>query len=137
MKKIDENLSQIFDIEPIEKKIVTDIVPMPEEESDQDLESDFNFARSNIKHLLMKGDIAIDSLLRVADESEHPRAYEVAANFIKTVADLNKDLLDIRKKKNDLLGKTTVENNTTKIDKAVFVGSTTDLIKMIKNNKEE
>jgi len=137
MKKIDENLSQIFDIEPIEKKIVTDIVPMPEEESDQDLESDFNFARSNIKHLLMKGDIAIDSLLRVADESEHPRAYEVAANFIKTVADLNKDLLDIRKKKNDLLGKTAVENNTTKIDKAVFVGSTTDLIKMIKDKREE
>jgi hypothetical protein len=137
MKKIDENLSQIFDIEPIEKKIVTDIVPMPEKESDQDLESDFNFARSNIKHLLRRGDVAIDNLLRVADESEHPRAYEVAANFIKTVADLNKDLLDIRKKKNELSGKTTVENNTTKIDKAVFVGSTTDLIKMIKDKREE
>lgn len=137
MKKIDENLSQIFDIEPIEKNVVTDIVPIIEDESDQDLESDFNFARSNIKHLLQRGDDAIDKLLRVADESEHPRAYEVAANFIKTVADLNKDLLDIRKKKNELAGKTTVENNTTKIDNAVFVGSTTDLIKMIKHKREE
>jgi hypothetical protein len=136
MKKIDENLSQIFDIEPLEKTQITDIVPIMEEDSDQDLESDFNFARSNIKHLLRRGDVAIDNLLRVADESEHPRAYEVAANFIKTVADLNKDLLDIRKKKNELSGKTTVENNTTTIDKAVFVGSTTDLIKLIKDKKE-
>ena len=132
MKKLDENLSEIFDIEPINKETTTEIVPVVED-NNKDLDSDFGLARDNIKSLLRKGDGAIDNLLKVAEESEHPRAYEVAANLIKTMADLNKDLLDIRKKKQDLDGKPATENNTTNIDKAVFVGSTTDLVKMLKN----
>jgi hypothetical protein len=77
-------------------------------------------------------------LLLVADASEHPRAYEVAANLIKTMADLNKDLLDIQKKRKDLNGTSRqTESGPINVDKAVFVGSTTELIKMIKNNKEE
>ena len=136
MKKLDENLSQIFEIEPIIKETPTEIVPIIENDN-KDLESDFGLARENIKSLLRKGDGAIDNLLKVAEESEHPRAYEVAANLIKTMADLNKDLLDIRKKKQDLDGKPVVENTTTNIDKAVFVGSTTDLVKMLKNKNTD
>lgn len=137
MKKLDENLSQIFEIEPIIKESENKIVTIEQDNVNEDLESDFGLARNNIKNLLQKGDYAIDNLLKVAEESEHPRAYEVAANLIKTMADLNKDLLDIRKKKQDLDGKPVVANNTTNIDKAVFVGSTNDLIKMIKSNKED
>jgi hypothetical protein len=138
MKKIDENLSQIFDIQPmIKEESNTEIITVQELDNNQDLESDFNFARTNIRELLRKGDSAIDELLKVADESEHPRAYEVAATLMKTMADLNKDLLDIRKKKQDLGGKPTEVNSTTNIDKAVFFGSTTDLIKMLKDKKEE
>ena len=137
MKKLDANLSQIFDIQPIIKEDRnTEIITVDELDSNQDLESDFNIARTNIKELLRKSDGAIDELLKVANESEHPRAYEVAATFIKTMADLNKDLLDIRKKKNDIGGKPTVENNTN-IDKAVFIGSTSDLIKILKDKKED
>jgi predicted transcriptional regulator len=137
MKKLDANLSQIFDIQPIIKEDCnTEIITVDELDSNQDLESDFNIARTNIKELLRKSDGAIDELLKVANESEHPRAYEVAATLIKTMADLNKDLLDIRKKKNDIGGKPTVENNTN-IDKAVFIGSTSDLIKILKDKKED
>ena len=96
MKKIDENLSQIFDIQPmIKEESNTEIITVQELDNNQDLESDFNFARTNIRELLRKGDSAIDELLKVADESEHPRAYEVAATLMKTMADLNKDLLDM------------------------------------------
>lgn len=138
MNKIDKNLSEIFDIEPIVPKveeIKTEIVEV-EQESASDLTVDLNLARTNIKSLLNKGDTAIDNLLKVAEASEHPRAYEVAATFIKTLADLNKDLIDIQKKKKDLTGEKPVDSSIN-IDKAVFVGSTTDLIKNLKNKKEE
>lgn len=137
MNKLDKNLSEIFDIEPIPKveEVKTEIVEV-EQETVSDLTVDLNLARTNIKSLLTKGDSAIDNLLKVAEASEHPRAYEVAATFIKTLADLNKDLIDIQKKKKDLTGEKPSESPIT-IDKAVFVGSTTDLIKNLKNKKDE
>jgi len=138
MKKLDENLSEIFDIEPITKKEKTEIVPVVDEleDTNSEMETDFEFARNNIKDLLKKGDSAIENLLKVADESEHPRAYEVATGLIKTMADLNKDLLEIRKKKKELDGKSAVENNNTRIDKAVFVGSASEIVKLIKGKND-
>jgi hypothetical protein len=138
MKQLNENLSELFDVEPLKTASPTkqELVPVVEETND--VEADFNHARTNIKSLIRKGDDAIDKLLLVADASEHPRAYEVAANLIKTMADLNKDLLDIQKKRKDLNGTSRqTESGPINVDKAVFVGSTTELIKMIKNNKEE
>jgi hypothetical protein len=85
--------------------------------------------------LISKGNTAIDNLLLVANASEHPRAYEVAAGLIKNLADLNKDLLEIQKRKRDLDPTQSKGNSTTNIDKAVFVGSTTELVKFLKNNK--
>lgn len=139
MKKLNDNLSEIFDIEPIKiEQTNTEIVEVQTNIIHEDeLESDFGIARNNIKNLLSKGDSAIDNLIKVAEESEHPRAYEVVATLMKTMADLNKDLLDLRKKKQDISGIKPVETNQTNIDKAVFVGSTTDLIKLLKDKKEE
>ena len=139
MKKLNDNLSQIFDVEPIKiEQTNTEIVEVETNIiSEDELESDFGIARNNIKNLLSKGDSAIDNLIKVAEESEHPRAYEVVATLMKTMADLNKDLLDLRKKKQDISGIKPVEKNQTNIDKAVFVGSTTDLIKLLKDKKEE
>ena len=71
----------------------------------------------------------------VANQSEHPRAYEVAANLIKTMGDLNKDLLELQKRKQDLTGENKKGSDKTVIDKAVFVGNTTELLKMIKEKK--
>lgn len=129
MSLVDKNLSNVFNMESTEiiPEIKTEVVSV---DNVANPEEDFSFARKNIKDLIKKGDVAIDNLLQVASASEHPRAYEVAAGLIKTMADLNKDLLDIHKKKNELTGETTSQK--TVIDKAVFVGSTADLVKLIK-----
>jgi len=110
MKKLNENLSEIFDVDPIELPEVSESfnveksneLVVSDTKDESDIEVDYSIARNNIKNLIRKGDGAIDELMKVATESEHPRAYEVAANFIKTLADLNKDLLELQKKRKDL-----------------------------------
>lgn len=134
MKKLNENLSEIFDVEPIELKEQKTNVPVVIDNNENVIESDTDYARKNIRSLIEKGNDAMDKLLMVADQSEHPRAYEVAAGLIKNLADLNKDLLELQKRKRDLQPKESAQNNLN-IDKAVFVGSTAELVKMIKSNK--
>jgi hypothetical protein len=137
MKKMNEKLSEIFDVEPIElentEKPDNNVVVSVENSSVVD--SDTEFARGNIKNLIHKGNTAIDELLQVAKHSEHPRAYEVAAGLIKNLSDLNKDLLEIQKKKQELEGTKGQSNKDVNIDKAVFIGSTTELMKLLKNKE--
>jgi len=132
MKKLNENLSEIFDIEPIEIKEnrTTEVVTV---EAGTDVDSDTNFARENIKQLINKGNKSLEELSTVANQSESPRAYEVLATMMKNLADMNKDLLELQKRKRDLQPKESSQNLN--IDKAVFVGSTAELVKMIKSNK--
>jgi hypothetical protein len=134
MKKINENLSEIFDVEPIEEYQIPTPKPVVvvEQSSTNVVDTDTEFARNNIRGLIEKGNQAIDDLLLVANQSEHPRAYEVAAGLIKNLADLNKDLLEIQKRKKDLQPKEE-QNKSVNIDKAVFVGSTAELIKLVRN----
>lgn len=132
MKKLNENLSDIFDIEPIQTVDSLSTVPVLVGQDDSIL-SDAQFARDNIRGLISKGNSAIDQLLLVAKDTEHPRAYEVAAGLIKNLGDLNKDLLEIQKRKRDLAPKETTPSNGLSIDKAVFVGSTAELIKLVRN----
>jgi hypothetical protein len=132
MKKLNENLSDIFDVEPIEIVEQKPTVPVVVEHDDP-VVSDAQFARENIRELISKGNSAIDQLLLVARDTEHPRAYEVAAGLIKNLGDLNKDLLEIQKRKRDLAPKETAPSNGLSIDKAVFVGSTAELIKLVRN----
>lgn len=129
MKKVNEKLSEVLDVEPINYE-VTEVV-----EVKTVVEDDAEFARQNIRTLIQKGNTAMDNLLLVANQSEHPRAYEVAAGLIKNLADLNKDLLEIQKRKKDLDPTQAKQSGTTNIDKAVFVGSTTELVKFLKSNK--
>jgi hypothetical protein len=133
MKKLNENLSEIFDIEPIEiaEKSTTELVTI---ESGTDVDIDANFARENIKQLISSGNIALGELATVANQSESPRAYEVLATMMKNLADMNKDLLELQKRKRELAPQSETSKGVN-IDKAVFVGSTTELLKMIKGNK--
>jgi hypothetical protein len=131
IKTLEKNLSEIFDIEPTEKKVEDAPVVIS---TDNDVETDFNIARTNINSLLQKGNVAVDNLLHVAKETEHPRAYEVVANLIKTMADLNKDLLDIQKKRKEL-NNNQPRSEKTIIDKAVFIGSTAEMVKLIRSSK--
>ena len=125
MNKLNQKLSEVLDVEPIQFETLPAVVKTP-------VEDDAEFARQNIRELITKGNVAMDNLLHVAKESEHPRAYEVAANMLKHLTDMNKDLMEIQKRKRDLEPK---QSNSMNIDKAVFIGSTEDLIKMIKSNK--
>ena len=125
MNKTDEKLSEIFDISPLKKEEVVVV------EQDQ-IDSDFEFARRNIRDLAERGRIAVDNILQVASATDHPRAYEVAATLIKNISDINKDLLELQKKKRDLNPAEKQQVSSVHVDKAVFVGSTADLIKQIK-----
>jgi hypothetical protein len=134
MKKMNEKLSEIFDVDPIILNTQADLVPVAEVISEiNPVESDTEFARTNIKDLIRKGTSAVDEILQVAKHSEHPRAYEVAGALIKSMADLNKDLLELQKRKKELQisGKDSGSKDVN-IDKAVFVGSTAELMKLIK-----
>jgi hypothetical protein len=123
--KTDKSLADIFDINPIG----TQSLPAPIIVQ-SDIDSDFEFARNNIRELAEKGKVAVDNILQVASATDHPRAYEVAANLLKSMADINKDLIELQKKKRDLTPQKDQPQIT--VDKAVFVGSTSDLIKQIK-----
>lgn len=137
MKSIDKNLSDIFDIDPITPTNVIEVKKTAVVEiKDSTIEDDVEFARQNIKKLINKGGVAFDNLLLVANESEQPRAYEVVATLIKNLSDLNKDLLELQKRKKDLQGSDDKkQSGNVNVDKAVFVGSTTELVKFLKNNK--
>lgn len=137
MSKINDKLSEIFDIESLEepKYLPSTKVETPVAVIGDDVDVDSSLARNNIKNLIDKGTDSIDDLLRVAKESEHPRAYEVAANFIKTLADLNKDLLEIQKRKQELRPENNQGNSSINVKNAVFVGSTAELLKQIRENR--
>jgi len=134
-KKINEKLSEVFDVEPIE---INDDTKLKENElivvdTRNAVETDTDIARQNIKDLITKGKTAVDELAVVAKDSQHPRAYEVMATLIKNMSDLNKDLLELQKRKKDLL--VTNDNKPAvgdvNVDKALFVGSTAELMKLL------
>jgi hypothetical protein len=128
MNKLNATLSEVLDVEPIGSTELLPATPITKVDDDAD------FARDNIRTLIEKGNLAVDGILHVAKESEHPRAYEVAANLIKNLSDLNKDLMEIQKRKRDLAPQSQ-RSGDINVDKAVFVGSTTELVKFLKNNK--
>lgn len=130
MNKLNNNLSDILDIEPvIEKK---EVIVVDDKES---IDDDAEFARQNIRGLIEKGNDAIDGILNVAKASDHPRAYEVAANMLKHLTDMNKDLMEIQKRKKDLQPKESSPQGSINVDKAVFIGSTKELIKALKQKE--
>jgi len=138
MNKTNKKLSELFDVDPIATNVEivssTEVVPVKFEDV---VETDTEYARRNIRDLIDKGSVAVDNLLQVSKESEHPRAYEVVAGLMKTMADLNKDLLELQKRKKDLqpqLDNASNRGNIT-VEKAVFVGSTAELLKQIRDNK--
>jgi len=128
MKQLNEKLSEALQIEPIEVLPRTEVVEVKDEVQD-----DAEFARQNLRDLIEKGSDAADHIIAVAKQSDHPRAFEVVAGMLKNLSDMNKDLLEIQKRKQDLQPKVT--QNNINVDKAVFVGSTAELLKQLKGNK--
>ena len=135
MKKLNANLSEIFDVEPIKESTQVETLPVVIELNDP-VNADADFARNNIRELVTQGNQAVNELMLIARDGQHPRAFEVLSGLMKNLADMNKDLLEIQKRKKDLIPKAEAQNNLN-IDKAVFVGSTAELVKMLKTQKQE
>ena len=104
-----------------------------------EVEKDYEYSRANLYSIIEKGQEAINGIMEVAGESASPRAYEVAGQLIKSVADTTDKLMDLQKKVKDVNEDAPKTNNVT--NNALFVGSTSELSKMLKkgflNNKEE
>lgn len=137
--KIDDNLSEIFNMERIEKA-KTEIVVAETgeiiESKEAKVESDYDRTRNNLHALLAQGQQALNHALEVAKQSEHPRAFEVVGNLMKQVADINTQLMDLHQQKQKLDGPKETAKNVT--NNAIFVGSTSELNKLIeKMNKGE
>ena len=124
----------------------TDIVPVEKGKPKKDnpvkineVEKDYEYTRANLYSIIEKGQEAINGIMEVAGESASPRAYEVAGQLIKSVADTTDKLMDLQKKVKDVNEDAPKTNNVT--NNALFVGSTSELSKMLKkgflNNKEE
>ena len=133
-------MDEIFGIEP--KPIETNqpesnIVPAKSSlpiNVEDDLSDDYQQSRENLQGIIDQGKEAMEDILRIARESEHPRAFEVYGTLLKNMVDANKELLNIQKQMRDMNGKKEVNNTT--IDKAIFVGSTNELSKLLKGKNE-
>lgn len=130
-----ENLEDEFGLAKIDSS-GGEIVPIENQEPPKnlDLDKDYEEVRDNLKDIVKKGTEAIDGIALVASETQHPRAYEVLATLIKSVADVNKDILGVHKQIKDIKGqKTTQEQPKTVTNNSIFVGSTKELQDLVKN----
>ena len=98
----------------------------------EDVENDYAYQRQNFYNLVERGNDAIEGILQLAKESEHPRTYEVAGNLIKQVSEVTEKLGDLQEKMKKL--KEVPDNAPKNVTNALFVGSTAELQKMIKDN---
>lgn len=137
--KIHETLSDALGIEhevlpAVIRQPVQEVIVPTEGQVDQ--EEDYRLARKTFRQLINKGNDAIEGISDLAKESESPRAYEVMATLMKTVADTTKDLYALQKMTKDLKAEDKArpqEEQRINVEKAVFVGSTAELLKQVKN----
>lgn len=129
LKLINEQLN-LPDIELITKS-GEHLIQLPEESEIDPIEYDYNKSRTNIHSLLSQGQDALNYALEVAKQSENARAFEVVGNMIKQLAEINTQLLDVSEKKQRLTTKKPEVQQVTN-NNAIFVGSTNELSKMIK-----
>ncbi len=128
-KEIDKQLDEILNIES-DIKEKTQVVKLPERS--ENIETDYRYARENLYGLVERGQDAIEGILQLSKETEHPRAYEVAGQLIKTVGETAEKLIDLQqklKKLEDEEQKVGTQHNH------LYVGSTSELQKFLKKNK--
>lgn len=145
MSKFEKNMSEIFDVVPKvaeqEEKLPVVVQGPTEfgspERLEVDLDADYEESRQTLKELVKKGSDAIDHLLSIATETEHPRAFEVVATLIKNTTDANEKLLSMQKSMREMKGMAAKrDTGNVTVDKAIFVGSTSELSKLLKDSKK-
>ena len=137
----EEKISEALNIEyePSVKKITIidkkELQKIKREKRENLLHGDFETARQNIKDMIHTGMEAVDGIMKVAIAGDSPRAYEVASLLLKTISDINKDLIDIHKKTNDAEKEKITNINTT--NTSIYVGSTTDLQNILNKSRSQ
>ena len=127
-----DNVLGITDVVETRTSQVTLPEVIPPQVTSEDVDNDYKYQRENFYRLVERGQDAIDGILELAKESEHPRSYEVAGQLIKNVADVTEKLGDLQEKMKKLKE---VPNSAPKnVTNALFVGSTAELQKMLKGN---
>ena len=132
--EITDRGAEIMKKEPVSKPTRTSAKDL-KKSKEPDIETDYNYSRAQLYSLVEKGQEAVDGALDVAQQSDSARAYEVAGQLIKHVADTADKLIDLQKKMKDI-DEVKEKNNTTVTNNSLFVGSTTELQKMLKDMKK-
>lgn len=127
------SISKIFSLTPAQTFPVSKLDEQENVPSDPTVENDFTYIRKNLYDVIGTGQDALASLVQIAEQSQHPRAYEVLAILMKTIAETNKDLLEMQKKKQDLVGSTTQKSST--VNNLIL--TTAELQRMIMDQKNE
>ena len=132
------NLDDAFNITPTEVEVdQTEVkepvgIQKPDRLTKGDIEKDYEYTRGNLYSIIEKGQEAINGILELAQDSEMPRAYEVAGQLIKSVSDATDKLMDLQKKVKDVNEDSPSKGPST-VNNALFVGSTAELAKLLKN----
>lgn len=130
-----ENISKALEttFDSVPEKPKSEIIKEIKRTKEEVLEADFNSARTNMKELINNGMDALDGIMKVASASDSPRAYEVAALLLKTLSDMNKDLMTVHEKSENIQKEkvTNITNNS------IYVGSTTDLQNLINKSRSQ
>jgi hypothetical protein len=127
-----------MDEEGPEHNALVPVEGIPQEPADDSVEMDFEYVRDNLQELIAQGKDAIEELIMIAKQSQHPRAFEVIATLLKATADMNNDLLAVHKKKNDLRPATASHTKGVGVtNNNVFVGSTAELQTMLENMQKK
>jgi len=135
--KMTKNFDQLDDAFNLTTEVVTETLPTkierkkPDRLTKDDIDKDYEYTRGNLYSIIEKGQEAINGILELAQESEMPRAYEVAGQLIKSVSDATDKLMDLQKKLKDV-EEEKVSKGPSNVTNALFVGSTADLAKLIK-----
>ena len=132
------NLDDTFNITPTEVEVdQTEVkepvgIQKPDRLTKDDIEKDYEYTRGNLYSIIEKGQEAINGILELAQDSEMPRAYEVAGQLIKSVSDATDKLMDLQKKLKDVEEEKASKGPST-VNNSLFVGSTAELAKMLKS----
>jgi len=137
MNNFDKNMEQIFDVVPSKKEELPEVkkaTPLYNSPNiEEDLGDAYQQSRENLQGIIDQGKEAMEEILNIAKAGQHPRAFEVYGTLLKNMVDANKELLNIQKQMREMDKKKEVTN--TNIDKAIFVGSTAELNKLLKGKE--
>ena len=133
--KFEKNMEDIFNLPEKIEDVNNKNEIKPVDNNDETVDNDFKYARENLYNIIERGSDALNTLVDVANQSQHPRAFEVVGQLVKTLSDTNKDLLELQKKVKVI--KKDIPDQPQNVTNALFVGNTSELQKMINKRNNE